>query len=180
MAYLLNYLALTFLVFCSAENVTVKETNNGNCPPFWTQFQNNCYRFYGRRMSWTDAEQHCRETISCNGDATAHLVSIHNQDENSFVYAYWQSSLMEECTNRNDSLWIGMSTADEMRGHENSMVWSDGTSKDYTNFSPWQPDDYNDNEDCVEMWQRDSIIGDTWNDCPCRGWMPFICKMPTD
>ena len=70
--------------------------------------------FYGGPMTWASAELCCRESVSCNGDTSAHLASIHNQDENDFVYDYWQTSLaVAGCDDTSPwqlstkALWIG-------------------------------------------------------------------------
>ena len=166
--------ALIFNLTCLSTHVHAV----GNCPPLWTKFQNHCYRFYGGPKSWIDAELHCRNMATCNGASSAHLVSIHNQDENSFVFDYWQSSLVKGCTTPRlvDSVWIGLSDIDT----EGTMVWSDGTSKDFTKWIPGQPDDAGGNEDCVHMHDPGTyLFGDKWNDLPCTALVPFICKMPS-
>ena len=170
------------LIVLSVCNLTFSSTQDqavGNCPPLWTKFQNHCYRFYGGPKSWIDAELLCRNMATCNSASSAHLVSIHNKDENSFVFDYWQSSLVSGCTSSNprlvDSVWIGLNDIDT----DGSMVWSDGTSND---FSKWRPNEPSGGtEDCTHMYNRgDYVFGDKWNDIPCTTVMPFICKMPTN
>lgn len=177
----LRYLPTIALIFLYISSAIAYEKTNGNCPPLWTKFQNHCYRFYGGPMNWEAAEQHCRESFTCNGGATAHLVSIHNQDENSFLYDYWQSSLIAGCTNQNarlDGFWIGLND----RETEGTMAWSDNTSVDFVFWKPNEPNNGGAGEDCIHMVKSSSdTVGDKWNDTECPDHsMPFICKMPID
>ena len=173
---------LIALSFCNLSISSTHVETVRNCPPLWTRFHNHCYRFYGEPKSWIDAELHCRNMATCNAASVAHLVSIHNQDENSFVFDYWQSSLVTGCTSSNsrslNSVWIGLNDIDT----EGSMVWSDGSSQDFTKWRPNQPDDNgNHNEDCVHIKNQGGyLFGDDWNDITCTTLMPFVCKMPSN
>lgn len=52
------------------------------CPSGWRLWDRRCYRAVSRRLSWTEARQHCRRL-----DPTADLVSIINQRENDFTFS---------------------------------------------------------------------------------------------
>ena len=127
MAKLLRHIAITFFILCTAKYVIAQDQNPGNCPPLWTRFQHNCYRFYVGPVTWASAELCCRESVSCNGDTSAHLASIHNQDENDFVYDYWQTSLaVAGCNDTSPwqlstkALWIGLSDNET----EGKFLWA--------------------------------------------------------
>ena len=74
-------------------------------------------------------------------------------------------------------MWIGIND----RKTEGKFEWIDGSSSTYTNWHqgpPKQPDDWNNNEDCVYM-KKDG----TWADIYCEWYYPigayvYICKKP--
>lgn len=67
------------------------------------------------------------------------------------------------------TVWIGGS--DQI--NENDFIWSkSGNSVNLTQWSPNEPNDYQGNEDCIEM---DALHG-KWNDMPCGSTYPFICE----
>ena len=154
---------------------------------FGPNFNNHCYLFVGGPKTWEDAENFCRTTFTRL--QPAHLVSIHNQDEGTFIYEMWKTSLVdgldedgfERIVNRANGLWIGMEDQDT----EGSFKWSDDSQVDFGNWKPGQPDNWDWDgdeplgEDCVNLWRSDGYV-DKWNDAPCSYLMPFICKMPTE
>ena len=84
---------LTFVSFAALIPVIVSAVNY--CPPFWTHYQLQkgtfCYRYFGVKASWSDAEIQCTKFTICEGKETAHLVSIASMEEEDFVVQYWQS-----------------------------------------------------------------------------------------
>ena len=84
---------LAFVSFASLIPVLVSAVNY--CPPFWTHYQLQkgtfCYRYFGVKASWSDAEIQCTKFTICEGKETAHLVSITSMEEEDFVVQYWQS-----------------------------------------------------------------------------------------
>lgn len=108
-----------------------------------------CYLVLGL-SSWLDARAECE---AWGGD----LVEITTPAENDFLSA-------EAGTN----LWIGAND----RQLEGEMVWSGGASVDYATWAPGQPDDFQDEEDCVERREPDGL----WNDAPCDGLKRALCE----
>ena len=90
MAQIIRIVALSVFVFCFTE-----ATEDTKCPSYWTRFRNSCYRFYGEPLSHDAAASRCHESITPDGSAIGCLVSIHDHDENSFVYQLWQSSFID-------------------------------------------------------------------------------------
>ncbi|XP_071791023.1 echinoidin-like [Asterias amurensis] len=140
------------------------------CPPLWTEYRNNCYRFMGHEMSWTDAENHCREFFTISGQG--HLASVHSSDESSFLVQYLESSLVSVYGTQ---VWIGMSD----QSNEGTYSWSDGTALDYNEgWLSGQPDDTGSGgEDCVDIWYLGES-GTGWNDHICSTPHSHVCKMP--
>ena len=59
------------------------------------------------------------------------------------------------------------------RGVESEFEWSDGSAVQYTYWKDWNPDNWANSEDCVNV--RSDNDG-RWNDENCRTNRPFICK----
>ncbi|XP_060699122.1 C-type lectin lectoxin-Enh2-like isoform X2 [Hemiscyllium ocellatum] len=60
---------------------------------------------------------------------------------------------------------------------ENSFLWTDGSSSDFTHWAKNQPDNSHGKEHCVHFfaWKPD------WNDLPCDSKLCFLCsyKLPS-
>ncbi len=175
-------------LFFSIILYTATTVHSEACRPLWTQFQNHCYRFFGEAKNWEDAEFYCRQFAT--REQCGHLVSIHNEDENTFVYELWQTSLisgaeripgLEDRINRGNSLWIGSND----RETEGSRVWSDNTLIDFLTWRSGEPNNWDWNgaephgEDCDSM-NINANTKQRWNDAPCDFLFPFICKLPTE
>ena len=147
-----------------------------DCPPYWTQFQNNCYRYYGKKVSWKEAEEVCNNHSPAKHYEWAtvgHLTSINTQAEQDFVYTLWASS--RESAEAQPNCWIGF-----MVNEENAdFTWSDESPTSYTNWDTQRPNNQG-VEKCAEMWE--ATYGHkpkSWNDTPCdqKNHAPFICKL---
>ncbi|XP_041665587.1 ladderlectin-like [Cheilinus undulatus] len=127
----------------------------GGCPLFWYSFNGRCYKYVATSMTWADAELHC---VSIR----ANLVSIHSLAEQDFV-----KTLIRNFDPGLKHTWIGLSDVHK----EGSWMWSDGSAVNTTIWLPGQPDNYQGNEDCTEIWGPDF----RWNDILCTMTKPFVC-----
>ncbi|XP_071940974.1 macrophage mannose receptor 1-like [Antedon mediterranea] len=125
----------------------------------WIQFENNCYFFSqasgSGRLSWQAADDYCHVQ---NG----RLVSIHTAPEMQFLNDNTDKTI--------SSYWIGLREY-EVKG---IYSWSDSTPFDYVNWATGEPNDFNGEEQCAELY---TSIG-SWNDLNCGDKIPFICKKP--
>ena len=78
----------------------------------------------GESISWSDAESYCSRIYG------THLASIHSEEEQLIAY----TGLMDSNNNTNNLsiVWIGLN--DKLI--ESNFLWSDGTSCNYSNWSP--------------------------------------------
>ncbi|XP_071790537.1 echinoidin-like [Asterias amurensis] len=160
---------MAFFLRVTVMVLAVVGLTRAGCPPLWTEYRNNCYRFMGHEMSWTDAENHCRQFFTISGQG--HLASVHSSDESGFLVQYSKSSLISALGKQ---VWLGMSD----QSNEGTFSWSDGTAFDYEEWLPGQPDNAGSNEDCGELWFVGELEGTGWNDRPCSDHQSHVCKMP--
>jgi len=94
----------------------------------------------------------------------ADLASITSEEERAFAW-----NLAGEKTS-----WIGGNDQET----EGTFTWSDGTPWDTTQMAGlWaknQPNNYNQNEHCVNM--RRKKANGLLNDSPCKNKFPFVCE----
>ncbi len=121
----------------------------GQCQSGWYEYDSHCY-FMAPAATWQNVEASC---VSNN----AHLVTINNAAENSFVNGL---------TGVN-SAWIGLNDI----ALEGSYVWS-GEQSSYLNWNSGEPNNWGGIEDC------DHIIGGSgaWNDLSCASALIGICE----
>ena len=126
-----------------------------DCRPGWIKWNNYCYKFYSKELTWEDA-------ISfCEGHG-AILTTIHSKPENEFVY-----NLSRKTT------WI----AAHDKGGTDSWEWTDGTPWSFSILKYRNPNNRG-VENCLQLgrWQ---IKADEsrWRDARCDARAGFVCKM---
>ncbi|XP_063417277.1 perlucin-like [Mytilus trossulus] len=123
------------------------------CPNGWLKNGNKCYFYSDELKTWTDAK------ISCEADEGM-LVEVDSKCENDFIK---MSASMP-------NYWLG--GTDQQK--EGVWIWSH--SQNVVTFSDWdkeQPDNYNGNEHCLELWHYNGLY---WNDYPCHELRRFVCE----
>jgi hypothetical protein len=157
-------------------------TANLDCPAadFYTQwdagFGNNGH-FYkhvvgdDNRLPWGNAGAAAEALTICDGAVKGHLATLTTTEENAFVFGLpdlpyngysWLGGFQ-------DALFPEPLYTDSDKGWEwvTGEVWSE------TNWRfPPQPDDFQDNEDCVHMF---GDLGD-WNDLPCNAVIDYFVE----
>ena len=68
---------------------TATSENPFTCPPLWTLYRGNCYRFFNQGVTWDQAETKCELYFTERG--MARLASIHDDAENALVYEMFRS-----------------------------------------------------------------------------------------
>ena len=105
------------------------------------------------QVTWDEARQTC---LSNNAD----LVSIHSKEERKY---FWNLA------GRN-TFWTGGNDINT----EGSWTWSDGTPWKYTAWFYGQPDNANNNQDCLTLA---TFARGLFDDANCqKDKLPFICK----
>ncbi|KAF7670463.1 hypothetical protein LDENG_00124860, partial [Lucifuga dentata] len=137
------------------QNVKPTSAPDFHCDSGYLLYGNFCYHFETEVMkNWHDAETHC---VGQQG----HLVSFHSQEELSFLIAHMPGDA-----------WVGLNDIDT----ENVFVYTDNTP---ANVLPWatnQPDNWQDDEDCVHLRGVTHPDSGKLNDDFCTSTKEFICK----
>jgi len=128
-------------------------TQPDKCYTGWTPYDNSCYKVFTEKVSWEDARQTC---VSSNN---ADLASITSEAERTFA---WELAGQQ-------TTWIGGSDQET----EGTFTWSDGTPWDNPLWSPGNPNNEQNDQDCVTMWDREDGLLD---DDGCDTKHPFICE----
>nr|A7X3W1.1 RecName: Full=C-type lectin lectoxin-Enh1; Short=CTL; Flags: Precursor [Pseudoferania polylepis]ABU68489.1 Lectoxin-Enh1 [Pseudoferania polylepis] len=61
-----------------------------------------------------------------------------------------------------------------LEAEKRTWKWSDRTSANYFSWNQGEPNDVQDNENCVHLWAPSGYL--KWNDEPCASLHPFICQ----
>ncbi|XP_030608956.1 ladderlectin-like isoform X2 [Archocentrus centrarchus] len=107
-------------------------------------------------MTWDKAEKNC---VSLGG----HLASVHN-----FLEYCRLEKLILITTHDEKETWIGGTDAQE-EGH---WIWSDGTTFQYNNWCPGEPNNGGGLQHCLQMNYSD---GKCWDDLSCYEERPSVC-----
>ncbi|XP_068609207.1 uncharacterized protein [Brachionichthys hirsutus] len=128
---------------------------DSHCDAGYLLYGDFCYHFETESVKdWHGAEAHC---VSAQG----HLASFHSAAELSFLTGHMAYQA-----------WVGLNDIDE----ENAFVYTDGTAADFLPWAPNQPDNWQDNEDCVLIRGAGHYEAGKLNDDFCTATKAFVCK----
>uniref|UniRef100_UPI00398F735C collectin-12 isoform X1 n=2 Tax=Pristiophorus japonicus TaxID=55135 RepID=UPI00398F735C len=136
---------------------TVSPKLNG-CPPKWKNFKDKCYYFSVDLVEFEEGKNLCKNMSS-------NMIIINNREEQQWV---------RKQMNGINYFWIGLSDTEQ----QNVWKWVDGTTAEYTNWRPGQPDNWEheaSTEDCAGL--ANSAL---WNDFFCTDLNGLICEKSVD
>jgi hypothetical protein len=137
-----------------------------NCPCDAGEHNNTVYLFCIDQKKWNQARNFCNNNSS-------YIVTINDANENDFIFSQIQNFYDE------GGWWIGINDktnggrSDGSEGNEGNFVWYNGENPSYDNWNQNEPNNYNDNEDCAEIYFETG----TWNDVNCGQSKFFICEI---
>ncbi|XP_011417968.3 perlucin-like protein [Crassostrea angulata] len=134
------------------------------CPYGWIKHGSACYHLGPEEESWFDGMKMCQ----IHGSV---LASVESQEEHNYIVSLMQNT-------HKSIVWIGGSDWNV----EGSFLWEPyGDQITYTNFSPGEPNDLNNSEDCL-LIDGSSLKNNTytWNDRNCRDSHFYVCKQMDD
>ena len=131
----------------------------------WTSsfLDGSYYKYIGNATDWDAARLACQSM-------NAVLVTITSALEDDFV-----SRLASTGTLRLP-FWIGLQFKYEDRlSLGDDTVWVSNSTSTYRNWGDNEPNDVNQNEDCVEMFIRNRTH--KWNDEDCKENRTYVCEI---
>ncbi|XP_039249800.2 alpha-N-acetylgalactosamine-specific lectin-like [Styela clava] len=131
--------------------------NEISCSPGWYKASNNyCYKYFTHGAKYETAKSNCE-----NEGGTLAAAGIRD-----FVV---RMELIQSMGIK-QNIWIGVDDIIE----EKSFIWADGGCyvESDTNWSYKQPDDHNDNEDCVQLYHSNGKL----NDNNCDILLSYLCE----
>uniref|UniRef100_A0A3B3BT12 Macrophage mannose receptor 1-like n=2 Tax=Oryzias melastigma TaxID=30732 RepID=A0A3B3BT12_ORYME len=138
--------------------VPTEAPGTGSCTAPWMSYNGRCYQLYRSKTTWSDAQLTCRKE---GGD----LVSIHNVEEQSFVFS-------ELGYAQTDELWIGLND----RTTEGLFDWTDHSAVRFTSWEFGKPGVRANREDCVLIRGQKG----NWADSVCEEKHGFICMKKSE
>ena len=130
----------------------------------------NLFLLCNRPVTWAVARAACEAR-------GVHLAVVTNSADN--------RKLLDTLESQQDSesdtirIWMGLHDIDPSED-EHAFVWVNDDPSQYRAWSDFQPDNYNDEEDCGEFMLRPETAREAllfgWNDRSCDGEQPFFCN----
>ncbi|XP_071264034.1 CD209 antigen-like protein E [Salvelinus alpinus] len=124
-----------------------------HCQEGWIYFDSKFYFLSTEKKTWEKSRQDCQ-------GRGADLVIINSREEQTFVF------------NLHLRAWIGLTDSVT----EGTWKWVDDTSLTTGYWGSEQPDDYEGQEDCVEIYYGQDNPVKTWNDDKCGTNHNWICE----
>ncbi|XP_020854072.2 LOW QUALITY PROTEIN: regenerating islet-derived protein 4 [Phascolarctos cinereus] len=128
-----------------------------SCSTGWFYYRSNCYGYFQKLRSWSDAELEYQAF-----GKGAHLASLLDQKEAKVIAKYiWSYQ-------RNQPIWIGLNDDPQKN---NNWKWIDGNS---FLFRAWSNESHYGNMACGEMAYHSNFL--TWDEDDCSKSRHFVCK----
>ena len=136
---------------------------NSACQDGWIGHGTSCYKLFNSSKTWENAKTKCKQR-------NASLVKVESSAENDFI----KTTLLPT---KSDDYWIGLSDSNK----EGDWLWTDGTQLGLDGYKNWggkQPNDKNNNQNCVVIRIRksDSHHYGKWHDLQCSHRKQYICE----
>ncbi|XP_069658400.1 rheacalcin-2-like [Haliaeetus albicilla] len=136
------------------------------CAWGWVPFEDGCYGFFPRELSWRRAEAFCQRF----GMGT-HLASVHSVEEHRAIISLLSSSHSSEDSEEeedwDDGIWIGLHRPLGSRHWQ----WSDSSE---VNYGSWHRQPGPRRRACAAL--QDAADFMMWYSDTCADRKPFICK----
>ncbi|XP_037356918.1 regenerating islet-derived protein 4 [Talpa occidentalis] len=148
---------LLLLLSCAACTQVLGEIiMRPSCATGWFYHKSNCYGYFRKMRTWSDAELECQSHGS-----GSHLASILNLKEASVIAQHISSY------QKNKSVWIGLHDPQQRQRWE----WIDGTTYSY---NTWASRSLGGSKYCAELSARNNFL--TWRSRECSKKQHFVCK----
>ncbi|KAL0966850.1 hypothetical protein UPYG_G00300930 [Umbra pygmaea] len=128
----------------------LNDSLTGNCSS--TTSLPHEYHFVDQNKTWTEAQSYCRQKYT-------DLATIDNTED--------MNRLMETGNSGFKTAWGGL----KKNKTQGKWQWSDQSSCSFRNWYVGQPDNQNENQECVEIQNETSF----WDDMNCEEKIPFFC-----
>lgn len=135
--------------------------SQSECEEEWHGFGDKCFKYHN---DLAGANFHDAMDI-CEYSYRATLVTIHSQQEFDFI-----SDLIFDRLHAKYSVWIGL-----IRVSNESFIWFDRSSLDYTNWGPNEPNNWHSKNYCAVMSSASSARG-KWFDVGCTTTYLVMCQ----
>ncbi|CAN0021277.1 unnamed protein product [Bubo scandiacus] len=140
------------------------------CAWGWVPFEEGCYGFFPRELSWRRAEAFCQRW-----GAGTHLASVHSAEEHRAIAALLAASRPaedseeeeEEEEEEDNGVWIGLHRPLGSRRWQ----WSDSSEVDY---GSWHQQPGPRRRVCAALQDTAGFL--TWYSDACADRKPFVCK----
>jgi hypothetical protein len=119
------------------------------------------FHYVSEARSWEAARTYCRDTFQ------GELASIVDAAENTQVLGLLP----------NQYAWFGLLRE---ANNDPDFLWTDGTPRTYTNWANQEPNNTNQGENCVHMYDSNVLGGSLagkWNDLHCAALHAFVCAV---
>ncbi|XP_042288912.1 C-type lectin domain family 4 member K-like [Thunnus maccoyii] len=116
----------------------------------WVYINGSFYYISSNKKTWNESRTDCLQR-------GMDLVVVNSEEEQEFINRY------------QETMWIGLTDSER----EGTWKWVDGTPLTTSFWHSGEPNNHNDNEDCVETKFRDKK---SWNDADCGIRNSWICE----